>query len=261
MAINTPPMTPALAAAGAGAVLRRGARRAADALANSEPRFQLPLAACLTLTLAALAVFKPNAIEGWRQRCFLYAPTCLLAVCGLDALIRAARRLGERRLGLLCKSASASAIAGGSICAAAFGFALTAREMVNMRPFQYICLNRFVDRETPEYPRALYDMSYWGISNLQGADFYITHCRERFRMSGVYGEPFKPVLHESRVYDNAVMSVLAVNLDMLDNETRAARREMKRDTLAGENPIIRAEWDVYLRDGAPVYLKESCAEG
>ena len=65
----------------------------------------------------------------------------------------------------------------------------------------------------------------------------------------------------SRGFDNAVMSVLAVNLDMLDNETRAARRETKRDTLAGENPIIRAEWDVYLRDGAPVYLKESCAEG
>ena len=47
---------------------------------------------------------------------------------------------------------------------------------------------------------------------------------------------------------------------MLDNETRAARRETKRDTLAGGKPIIRAEWDVYLRDGAPVYLKESCAE-
>ena len=172
-------------------------------------------------------------------------------------MTRAARRLGERRLGLLGKSASASAIAGGTICAAALGLALTAREMVNMRPFHYIYLNRFVDRETPEYPRALYDMSYWGISNLQGADFYITHCREHFRMSGVYGEPFAPVLHESRVYDNAVMSVLAVNLDMADDETRAAHREMKRDTLAGGKPTIRAEWDVYLRDGAPVYLKES----
>ena len=82
MAITTPPMTTSLA--GAGAVLRRGARRPADALANFEPRFRLLLAACLTLTLAALAVFKPNAIEGWRRRCFLYAPICLLAVCGLE---------------------------------------------------------------------------------------------------------------------------------------------------------------------------------
>ena len=75
-------------------------------------------------------------------------------------------------------------------------------------------------------------------------------------MGGVYGEPFAPVLHELRVYDNAIMAVLAVNLDMADDKTRAAYREMKRETLAGGNPIIRAEWDVYLRDGALVYIKE-----
>ena len=302
MAITTPPMTLALAALGAGAVLWNGARRPADALANSEPRFRLLLAACLTLTPAALAIFKPNAIEGWRQYYFLYAPMCLLAVCGLDAMIRAARRLGERRLGLLGKSAPASAVAGGLICAiAALGLALTAFEMVRIHPMQNIYFNQFVDRETPEYLRSQYDMSYWGISNLQGleflmdeypdervnvkthwppiehsarilpkedrervgygfADFYITHYREHFRMSGVYGEPFAPVVHELRVYDNAIMSVAAVNLEMSDDETRAAYREMKRETLAGGKPVIRAEWDVYLRDGALVYIKEDCAE-
>ena len=302
MAITTPPMTLALAAAGVGAVLRSAARRPADALANSELRFRLLLAACLTLTLAALAAIKPVAIEDWRHAYFLHAPICLLAVCGLDAMIRAARRLGERRLEIFRKSASASAVAAVAICAAAaLGLALTAREMVSIHPMQNIYFNQFVDRETPEYLRSQYDMSYWGISNLQAleflmdeypnervnvkthwppikhsarilpkedrervgygfADFYITHYREHFRMSGVYGEPFAPVLHELRVYGNAIMSVLAVNLDMLDDETRAAYREMKRETLAGGNPIIRAEWDVYLRDGALVYLKEPCAE-
>ena len=302
MAITTPPMTLALAAAGVGAVLWSAARRPADALANSEPRFRLLLAACLTLTLAALAAIKPVAIEDWRHAYFLHAPMCLLAVCGLDAMIRAARRLGERRLGIFGESASASAVAAVAICAAAaLGLALTAREMVNIHPMQNIYFNRFVDRETPEYLRSRYDMSYWGISNLQGleflmdeypdervnvkthwppiehsarilpkedrervgygfADFYITHYREHFRMSGVYGEPFAPVIHELRVYYNAIMSVVAVNLDMLDDETRAAYREMKRETLAGGEPIIRAEWDVYLRDGALVYLKEPCAE-
>ena len=302
MAITTPPMTLPLAGAGVGAVLWSAARRPADALANSEPRFRLLLAAGLTLTLAALAAIKPVAIEDWRHAYFLHAPICLLAACGLDALIRAARRLGERRLGIFGESAPASAVVAASICAvAALGLALAAREMVKTHPFQYIYFNRFVDRETPEYLRSQYDMSYWGISNLQGleflmdeypngglyvkthwppvehsarilpkedmervwygfADFYITHYREHFRMGGVYGEPFAPVLHELRVYDNAIMAVLAVNLDMADDETRAAYREMKRETLAGGNPIIRAEWDVYLRDGALVYLKEACEE-
>jgi len=302
MAITTPPMTLALAALGAGAVLRDGARRPLDALANSETRFRLLLAVCLTLTPAALAIFKPNAIEGWRQYYFLYAPMCLLAVCGLDAMIRAARRLGERRFKLLGKSAPASTVAAVAICAAAaLGLALTAREMVRIHPLQNIYFNQFVDRETPEYLRSRYDMSYWGISNLQGLeflmdeypdervnvkthwpptvhsarilpkedrervgygfpDFYITHYHEHFRISGVYAEPFAPVIHELRVYGNAIMSVAAVNLDMADDETRAAYREMKRETLAGGEPVIRAEWDVYLRDGALVYLKEPCAE-
>ena len=217
-------------------------------------------------------------------------------------MIHAARRLSERRLGLLGKSAPASAVAIAAICAAAaLGLAMTAFEIVRIHPMQNIYFNQFVDRETPEYLRSQYDMSYWGISNLQAleflmdeypdervnvkthwppvensarilpkedrarvgygfADFYITHYREHFRMSGVYGEPFAPVIHELRVYYNAIMSVVAVNLDMLDDETRAAYREMKRETLASGNPIIRAEWDVYLRDGALVYLKEPCAE-
>ena len=301
MAITTPPMTLGLAALGVGAVLWGGARRPADALANSELRFRLLLAACLTLTLAALAAIKPVAIEDWRHAYFLHAPTCLLAVCGLDAMIRAARRLGERRLEIFRKRAPASAVVAASICAiAALGLAMTAREMVDIHPLQNIYFNQFVDRETPEYLRSQYDMSYWGISNLQAleflmdeypdervnvkthwppiehsarilpkedrarvgygfADFYITHYREHFRISGVYGEPFAPVIHELRVYDNAIMSVAAVNLDMADDETRAAYREMKRETLAGGEPVIRAEWDVYLRDGALVYLKDPCA--
>ena len=282
MAITTPPMTLALAAAGAVVVLRSVARRPSDALANSELRFRLLLVACLALPLAALAIFKPNAIEGWRQYYFLHAPMCLLAACGLDALMRAARRLGERRLGLLDKSAPASSVAAVAICAvAAFGIALTAFETASIHPFQNIYFNRFVDRETPEYLRSRYDMSYWGISNLQGleflmdeypagrvnvkthwpptensarilpkedrervgygfADFYITHYREHFRMSGVYGEPFAPVLHELRVYNNAVMSVVAVNLDMVDDDTRAAYREMMRETRGGGGHILFA---------------------
>ena len=296
--ITTPPMELALAALGVGVVLWSAARRPLRALANSELRFRLTLAACLTLTLAAFAAIKPVAIEDWRHAYFLHAPMCLLAVCGLDAITRAARRLGERRLGIFGKTAPAPASA---LASAALGIALAALEMASIHPFQYLYFNRFVDRAAPEHLRANYDMSYWGISNLQALeflmdeypsghvrvrthwpvtqisarilpkedrervrydapDFYVTHYREHFAQSGVYAEPFAPVLRELRVYNNTVMSVLAVNLHMADDETLAAYREIRRETLAGGNPIIRSDWDVYLRDGALIYLKDPCGE-
>ena len=300
MSITTPPMELALAALGVAAVLWSAARRPFDGLANTELRFRLTLAACLILTLAAFAAIKPVAIEDWRHAYFLHAPMCLLAVCGLDAITRAARRLGERRLGILGKSAPASALASAAICAAAaLGIALAALEMASVHPFQYLYFNRFVDRETPEYLRANYDMSYWGISNMQALeflldeypngpvnvrthwpitqrsarilpkedrervrydapDFYVTHYREHFSQSGVYAEPFAPVLRELRVYNNAVMSVLAVNLDMADAAALEPYREIRRETLAGGEPIIRSAWKAYLHDGALVYLKDPC---
>ncbi len=178
MAITTPPIALALAVLGVGAVLWSGARRPFGGLANSELRFRLLLAACLILTLAALAAIKPVAIEDWRHAYFLHAPICLLAVCGLDALARAARRLaGERRLlaGILGKRAPASAaVAAASISAiAALGIGLTAFETASIHPFQYVYFNRFVDRDAPEYLRTRYDMSYWGISNLQALEFLL----------------------------------------------------------------------------------------
>lgn len=304
MSITTPPMTLALAALGVAAALWATARRPLRAMASAEPRFRLLLAACLILTLAAFAAIKPVAIEDWRHAYFLHAPMCLLAVCGLDAITRAARRLGERRLAVFGKTATApasvSALVSAAVCAAAaLGIALAALEMASVHPFQYLYFNRFVDRETPEYLRANYDMSYWGISNLQALefllyeypngpvnvrthwpvtqrsarilpkedrervrydapDFYVTHYREHFAQSGVYAEPFAPVLHELRVYNNTIMSVLAVNLDMADAAAPEPYREIRRETLAGGNPIIRSAWEAYLHDGALVYLKDPC---
>ena len=307
MAITTPPIALALAVLGVGAVLWSGARRPLEALANSELRFRLLLAACLILTLTAFAVIKPVAIEDWRHAYFLHAPMCLLAVCGLDAMARAARRLGGRRrllAGILGERAPASAaVAAASIGAiAALGIGLTAFETASIHPFQYLYFNRFVDRDAPEYLRTQYDMSYWGISNLQAleflldeypdgavrvkthwppaehsmrilpkadrervirygfADFYVTHYREHIQTGVLYSEPFAPALHELRVYGSAIMSVLAVNPAHAGDEAAAAYREIRRETLAGGEPLIRSEWDVYSRDGALIYLKDDCEE-
>ena len=68
--------------------------------------------------------------------------------------------------------------------------------MVSIHPFQYIYFNRFVDRETPEYLRSQYDMSYWGISNLQGLEFLM----DEYPNGGLYVKThWAPVEHSARI--------------------------------------------------------------
>ena len=303
MAITTPPMTLALAAAGVAAAVWAGVRRPLAALENSETRFRLLLVACLALPLAALAILRPNASDGWRQFYFLYAPTSLLAVCGLDALVRAATSpFAARRFRFLPKRKTAIAAA---ICAiAALGLASTALHMARIHPNQAAYFNLFVDRDTPGRLRTQYDMDYYGASHLDGwrrllemypdspirarsqvtwahygrsilpkesreriiveddaPDFYITDHREHALSGNLESDLFAPAIYERRVYGNVIMSVLAVNLDMVDAETAAPYRRLWDDAKSGAlgEPIIRADYDVYLDGGALIYLRAPCA--
>ena len=93
IAITTPPATLLLCLIGAGAAVVRGIARPGSLLRNTRLRFEWLLLVCLTLPTAALIALSSNIYDGWRQMYFLYAPLCLLAVCGLRALLAAARRL------------------------------------------------------------------------------------------------------------------------------------------------------------------------
>ena len=306
MAITTPPMTLALAAAGIAATGWAVARRPRAALENSETRFRLLLIACLALPLLALAVLRPNASDGWRQFYFLYAPMSLLAVCGLASLVRAAAtsRFAARRFRLPPRL-KPKTIAASAICAAAaLGLATTALDMARLHPHQATYFNLFVDRDTPGYLRTQYDMAYYGASLLEGwerllemypdsplrarsqvtwahygqsilpkearerviveetaPDFYLTDHREHTRSGNLESELFAPAIYERRVYENVIVSVLAVNLDMVDAETAAPYRRLWDDAASGAlgEPIIRADYDVYADGEALIYLREPCA--
>ena len=308
MAITTPPMTLALAGAGAAVTLWRGGARPLDALRNNETRFRLMLVACLALTLAALAVFTPNGTDGWRQIYFLHAPVCLLAACGLCWLASAASAPSKwlirpfRRARDEGARVSPTVLARASVYAlAALGFAVIALEMASIHPFQHVYFNSFVDRSTPGHLRTQYDIEIQGAANTEGirylaetnpdpnlsvagapwgweilseerkassptrasegySDFYLTIHRESTWSGNIETDLFAPAIFQRTVYGNPVVSVLAVNLNLVDVETAAPYRAMLADAASGAfgEPAARGEYDIYLRDDALIFLKEDC---
>ena len=302
IAITTPPITLALAAVGIGAAAWAALRDPSAALGNSETRFRLLLVACLALPLAGLAIVRPNASDGWRQLYFLYAPMCLLAVCGLHALVRAAASPLAARWFRRVIADPKNTLPPVACALAAFGLATAALEMAAIHPHQTTYFNIFVDKTAPNL-RARYDMEYSGASVSEGLawlaesrpdtplrvrsqitwahyaksilppedyaritveddmpDFYITNHREHALSGNLETDLFAPAIYERRVYGNVIMSVLAVNLDMADAETAEPYRRLWDAAASGAlgEPVIRADWDVYMDGGALIYLREPC---
>ena len=158
MAITTPPAALLLTLAGAAAVVWRGAARPRDALRNTGLRFEWLLLACLVLPPAAVVALNSNLYNGWRHMYFLYAPLCLLAVCGLRGLLAAARRPWARRAAW---ALAAAALAGMAV------------DVVRLHPHQQAYFNFLVDRSTPERLRARYGMLYWGPELREGLEFLL----------------------------------------------------------------------------------------
>ena len=293
MAITTPPLTLALAGLGVCATIWAAARRPLEALGNSETSFRLLLAAAPPLTLAAVAVFSPHILNGWRHFYFLYAPICLLAVCGLAALASAAaawtarRWSGERRL-------SPSAIRAAVYGVAILGIGVTVAEMAAIHPHQLTYFNAFVDRRTPEYLRTQYEMEYWGPSLLEGMRWLLARYpdseptarsswkarwllseREKAALPDAEDrtdpdflvfsrnqieERFAPYVYTRRVHNSAIMSVAAVNLDMVDDETSAPYWRLYENAASGAlgEPVARGGFDVYWDGEALVYARDDC---
>ena len=92
-------------------------------------------------------------------------------------------------------------------------------------------------------------------------DFYVTNHREHALSGNLESALFAPAIYERRVYENVIMSVLAVNLDMVDAETAAPYRRLWDEAASGAlgEPIIRADYDVYADGEALIYLREPCA--
>ena len=286
MAVTTPPAALLLTLAGAAAVAWRGASRPRDVLRNTGLRFEWLLLACLTLPPAAVVALNSNLYDGWRQMYFLYAPLCLLAVCGLRGLLTIARRPGLRRAtGVL----AAAAVAGMAV------------DVARLHPHQAMYFNFLVDRSTPERLRTQYDMAYWGTEHREGLEVLLARhpgetltvdaherllrnnllilpaaARERivrasetgraadFRISSDSSNrvprppPSLGVLYARRIYGNTVLTVKAVELARADEAAAAPYRAAYRAAAAGEPLFRSAAFDLHLDGRTLTWVSASC---
>ena len=274
VSITTPLVVVVLGVVGMLVVLMRGAFNPCDVLGNMRLRFSFMLVGCLLLPVVATIVLSSNVYNGWRTVYFLYAPFCLLAVCGVHWLTSA---MLHRRLQKL------SALAVGS------GIVAPVVAMASIHPYEYIYFNFLVDRTTPEHLRSQYDMDYWGTSFREGME----HLLERYPYSSLYMQSHRPritsltrelfplsdrgrifvfdrdadfflatyenlegnKIYGLKIYNSTVFTV--TELSSAGARVDDIHRDIYVSAVSG-NPVIRSYFDVFLDDRALIYVKDPC---
>ena len=278
-AITTPPPILLLGFIGMAIVAVTAWRRPRAVFRNTRRRFRLLLAACFLLPPLAAALLGSNQYEGWRQLYFLYAPFCLLAALGGGGLLSA---LSRRRYG----PAGLYGLAG-------LGLALTLLQMAQIHPLQTDYFNFLVNRTEPERLRTQYAMDYWKLAAGAGLQYLLTRHpnetltvrtgrrhlnilpaadRQQLTTDSVdrradytlAGQPAadQPDLafnsrYRRRLYNNTLSVVRPLDDSRMMPAAIAAYREIYRQATAGE-PIIRADYDVYIDGRRLTFIQENC---
>ena len=280
--ITTPPLLMLLGFVGMAAVAAQSVRRPGSVFGKGRRRFLLLLLAAALLPPLAAAILGPNQYSGWRHLYFIYGPLCLLAAVGLRWL---AAVLGRWQPGRPWRV--------GVYALTAAGLGLLLLQITQLYPLQYVYFNFLVDRATPEYLRTQYEMDYWRLAYREGlgrllerhpgetlvarmgarhrnilppeerrrlllatggrsrADYELTHIidptQPDLAFNSLYG----------RRYNNAVLAVRPLDAALMPPAAVAAYREIYEQALAGE-PIIRAGYNVYLKDKRLTFVQEDC---
>ena len=291
VAITTPPVALLLGVAGIIAVLRRGRASPRDILRHANLKFGFLLIGCLLMTFIAVVVVTPTMYNGWRQTYFLYAPFCALAAFGLHSLASVSGRTVVR--------AGVYTLVGAGILLvvlqmvrihpyqqAYFNF-LVDRETPGLLGDQYLLEywgTAYLDGLrwlTETYPDSHIHM--WGSVTghyrrnraflpesarrkivLKGegetiGDFYITNHFDNYALRSKVAV-FAPIVHRREVYNNAVLSVAALDLSAADHTTADAYRQIYRDAVSGSPVVSGSGFDLYHNkpEKTLTYVNESC---
>ena len=282
-AITTPPLILLLGFIGMAAVGIRGIRRPGAVFRNTRRRFLLLLLACFLLPPLAATVLGSNQSEGWRHLFFIYAPFCLLAAYGAGGLAAALARPGRWR-------------AAGMYGLAGVGLALVLLQMAQIHPLPPVYFNFLAERTTPERLRTQYDLDYMQLAHREGLEYLrqrhpqetltvrvgqrhlgILPAADRERLQPATGgrnadyeliyplESFQPDLafntaYRRRLYNNTLIALRPLDAARMTPAAIAAYQEIYRQAIAGE-PIIRADYDVYLADNRLTFIRENCPPG
>ena len=276
--ITTPPLIMLLGGLGIVGVLAQGITRPGSVFRNTRLRFAGLLLAAFLLPPLAAALLGSNQYDNWRHSYFLYAPFCLLAAGGLGGLANGFSRWRPGVYGLV-----------------GLGVGLVLFQMIQLHPGQYDYFNFLGDRTTPERLRTQYEMNSWRLAYREGlAHLLDSHPGEtlvvlggqdlerqrqilppaaRRRLPAGGGgradyELRKPALSQPdlafnaryprQIYNNTLIATRPLNAARMTPAAIAAYRELYRQATAGD-PIIRADYNVYLKDQRLTFVRENCA--
>ena len=123
-------------------------------ISNKINRNHLLYILCFVGPVLAIIILRSTLYDSWRQLFFIYPSFILLAIYGLNYLLKTKLKVAILILILI-------------------GFASVADFMFINHPFQQVYFNRFLPRERPEYLRKQFDLDYWGSSYKAALDYIL----------------------------------------------------------------------------------------
>ena len=286
--ISTPPAVLLLGLAGAAWILRQGAARPAEALRNGPLRFALLLGACFAAPIAAVALLGSTLYHDWRHLYFIHAPFSLLATFGLHWLAstpRSARlRAGAYGLAALgLGAAAASMVAIHPYQHLYFNFLVDRTTPERLRSQYQMDYWGTAVRDGLEHLLARYpsspihvDGSYGNIvrsaallpeaerrriSNDPAPNgfhsFYISGDPRRQMHGNLTLGSFAPSLYNRRIFNNTILTVAAVDLNLVGEAVAADYRKILSTVEEGE-AVVDANFQLYLHGGNLIYVKKAC---
>ena len=277
-----------------------GARPGA-AWGEDELRFGVLLAACFALPLVAFALLRPNTLHDWRHFYFLHGPFCLLATFALMGLRQLpARELRKRWVGGVACALTAAGLCVAALEMAQihphqylyFNFLADRKTPERLRTryaMDYFLMAtrqsyEYLLRQTPagavnikrkylnttnhktilpaaDRRRLTHDLSRDPDFYLRDPDFYLAGRGVGLWWNRLPKDPFPPVLHRIKVYNNTILTVATPDLSRIDPAAADEYRALHQAATAGV-PVARGGgFDVYLHGGRLVWVKEACEPG
>ena len=277
--ITTPPLIMLLGFIGMLGQMAAGGRRPGAVFGNTRRRFWWLLLACFLLPPLAAALLSSNQYDDWRHFYFLYVPFGLLAAGGLGGLTAALARRRRWRVGMYGLTGA--------------GLGLLLLQMTQLHAVQDVYFNFLVDRTTPEYLRTQFNMNYLrstakaALERLPeihpGATLVVRTPPRHLRIlpaasrqwllpadgagpvdyelirrpASSQGDLAFNAAYRRRIYNNTQGALRPLDSSRMTPAAIAAYRGIYRQAIAGE-PIVRADYDVYLEDNRLTFVREKC---
>ena len=265
----------------------------------AELRFGVLLATCFALPLVAFVLLRPNAYHDWRHFYFLHGPFCLLATFALMGLRQlSARGLRKEWVGGAACALTAAGLGAAALEMAQihpnqhlfFNFLEDRKTPERLQSrytadFYAMAMRQGYERLLKQTQSAAINIEgkyfktdilrhlSWNELILPAADwrrftydpsrdpeFYLDIRGNAIR-SNLPEDPFPPILHRTKVYNNTIMTVSTPDLSRVAPAVAEAYRALHRAATAGE-PVARAGgYEVHRHGLWLAWVKEACEPG